>query len=122
MHTGLDSFPFAASFSNEDEIENFDDLQVFDWLENNIGEIDSDWGLDWGDMTKISEMISAYCSAPRLQAKLLKDITLSNGSVMKKGSKSDLLIKLDDGLYHFESDHEACRVTEDEIKFIKQKL
>lgn len=69
-------------------------------------------------MTKLSDLIRSYTSAPRMKAKLKKRIKLNTGEVLKKGTVSDLLIEKDDGTYHFEAENTACIVTADEIEMI----
>lgn len=67
---------------------------------------------------KLSDMVRSYTSNPRGKAKLKKRIKLNDGTVFKKGTVSDLLIKKDDGSYHFEALNSACTVTSDEIEMI----
>jgi hypothetical protein len=67
---------------------------------------------------KLSEMITSYVSNPRSKAKLKKRLKLDDGTVYKKGTVSEILIKKNDGTYHFEANNSACTVTEDELEFI----
>jgi hypothetical protein len=67
---------------------------------------------------KISQMVASWASNPKAKAKLKVQIELDDGTVFEVGTVSDLLIAKGDGKYHFESDHSACTVTEDEIEFI----
>jgi hypothetical protein len=67
---------------------------------------------------KLSQMVAAYARNPRAKAKLKQRIELDNGDVLEAGIVSELLISKGDGKYHFEADHTACTVTEDEIEFL----
>ena len=71
---------------------------------------------------KISAMVDAYLSSPRLKARTKKDIKFNNLSggktVFKAGTESDLLIDRGDGLFHFEANNEAIIVNQEEIEMI----
>lgn len=69
---------------------------------------------------KLSEMFSSYAKQPFLKAKLKKRIKLDDGTILKKGTESSILIERDDGTYHFEANNSACVVKEDEITIIKK--
>lgn len=69
----------------------------------------------------ISDMVKSYLEDIKSKASLNKEIKLSNGKVLKKGTVSQILIKKDNGNYHFEVNDNACEVTKEEITFIKGK-
>lgn len=71
-------------------------------------------------MTKFSDLIKNYTANINLKAKLKKRITIDNGTVLKKGTVSDLLIDMGDGKYHFEANQTACTVTADEIIMVSK--
>lgn len=67
---------------------------------------------------KLSDLIKSQCSNGNLKAKLKVRIKLDNGTVLRKGTVSEFLIRRDDGTYHFEANNTACRVKIEEIEFI----
>lgn len=66
---------------------------------------------------KITELVMRHVMQSRLKARLLKDITLEDGTVFLTGQESNLLIDRGDGTYHFEANNSACQVIKDEIEF-----
>lgn len=67
---------------------------------------------------ELSKLLYNYTSSPKLKARLLVELTLSDGTEYPIGTISDLLIDKDNGTYHFEANHSACTVSRDEIEFI----
>lgn len=67
---------------------------------------------------KLTDMVKSYTRNPKAKARLRERIKLDNGDVLEKGTVSELLIAKGNGKYHFEADHTACTVNENEIEFI----
>lgn len=67
---------------------------------------------------KISEMFKKGKYYHR-KAKLLVDLDLDNGESMKAGETGSVLLDYGNGTYHFENNDFACRVSKDEIEFLK---
>lgn len=67
---------------------------------------------------KLSALIASYTSNMKLKAKLNRQIKLDDGTVFRKGTVSDILIKKDEDTYHFEAKNSACTVKASEITFI----
>jgi hypothetical protein len=69
--------------------------------------------------TQIAELIEHCSQANRLKGKLLKDIVLLNDRIVFfRDSESDLLIKLPNGLYHFEIGQYSCEISTSEFRFV----
>lgn len=67
----------------------------------------------------IKKLIDTSVQANRLKGKLVKDITLIKEQItLHRGNESDLLIKLPNGLYHFEIGQYSCEISTSEFNFI----
>jgi hypothetical protein len=68
---------------------------------------------------KISDLVRNAARHPGLRARLVRDIELDTGVVLREGTVSTLLVPRGDGTYHFEACDTACAVTRGEIAFLK---
>lgn len=69
--------------------------------------------------TQIKELVETCVQANELKGKLLKDITLLKDKItLYRGCESDLLIKLPNGLYHFEIGQYSCNLSPSEFRFV----
>lgn len=71
-----------------------------------------------GKFMKLSDLITQHTKSMALQGKLLKRITLDDGTVYKKGTVSEILIDKGNDTYHFEANNSACTVKADEIEIL----
>lgn len=70
---------------------------------------------------KLSDMVKSYTNNMNLKANLNKKIKLDDGTVFKKDTVSEFLIKKENGNYHFEAMGSACEVSPEEITMIDVK-
>jgi len=69
-------------------------------------------------MPTLRDLLTNYNKNINLKGKLNKSIKLNNGKTLRKGTVSDLLIEMENDMYHFESKDNACTVTKDEITIL----
>lgn len=71
---------------------------------------------------KLSDLVKSYCQNTRMKGRLVEDIDLGDGRVIKKGTVSCLLIPKGDGEYHFEtSDDEAFTAARSDFELISEE-